>query len=247
MTVSVRIQTGGTEPVLVQVLNHVIGLTDLVVRVRRESDNQFLDFGGAPPNTFRAVPTQPNSSFLSQVNATNAPGLYTLTGGLDLSAITNMVANDTLHVIPIQTTGANAVLPSPGEIKVGQYVDNLDAKVSTRAAPGDEMDLTPAAVVIVATAVRDINLAATASGSLGEGVLIAKNSRLAYRIDNFVRNQLTGFADTARLRIFPDLTTAAASEAGAAPGADNEIVLANIAGTPDGKFAALPTDVVSGA
>ncbi len=125
MGVSVRIQTGGTEPIQVQEQNQITGITDIFVRVRRNSDGFFLDFAGAPPDTFRAAPTQPNSAALSEVSATLMPGLYDLSGGLDLSLITNTVADDTLTVFPIQTPGTNASLPQPGEIKVGQFVDDL--------------------------------------------------------------------------------------------------------------------------
>ncbi len=130
MTVSVRIQSGDTEPILVQEQSKppLTGLTDLAIRARRDSDNQFLDFAGP---TFSAAPVQPNSAALIEVNATLSPGLYFLVGGFDHSVITNKVANDTIHIIPVQTTGTNALLPPRGEIKVGQFADNLDLKISS--------------------------------------------------------------------------------------------------------------------
>lgn len=133
MTVSVRLQTGGIEPILIQEQSKppLTGLTDLAIYVRRESDNLFFDFAGAPANTFRVAPVKPDSAALVQVDATLAKGLYVLTGGFNESLITNPNANDTLHVIPVQTIGTNAALPDPGEIKVGQFADNLDAKISS--------------------------------------------------------------------------------------------------------------------
>lgn len=165
-----------------------------------------------------------------------------------------------------KTGGWTALTKFLTEVGNGHYQSTFDASVLSPLASGEylvaEFNVNSGSIVgedhdiyivtdavdaaAIAAAVRDINLAASASGSLGEGVLVAKNSRLAYRLDNWVRNPLTGFADTVRLRVFASLADATASTPGNAPGADNEIALANIAGTPDGVFAHLPDAVVSG-
>lgn len=122
----------------------------------------------------------------------------------------------------------------------------LNATVGSRAIPGDAMALTSAARTLVAEAVRDVNLAAAASGSLGEGIIVAKNSKLAYRIDNYDRDNDTGFAKSARIRIFASQAAAAASTAGNPDGDDNELEKATLTGTPHGTFVVLPIDIVTG-
>jgi len=51
-----------------------------------------------------------------------------------------------------------------------QTDQNLDAAISTRAVPGDKMDLVDAPNALAVAAVRDVALAGAAAGSLGEGV-----------------------------------------------------------------------------
>ena len=95
MSVSVRLQTGGIEPILIQEQSKppLVGLTDLAVHVRRNSDNLFFDYAGAPVNTFRVGPTQPNSPVLAEVDPVLAKGLYILVGGFDESLITFIRGN----------------------------------------------------------------------------------------------------------------------------------------------------------
>jgi len=135
---SVRIETGATEPVTVKATRNngqdLTGLTDLFIRVRRFSDGLFFDFSDS---TFKASPVSINSAALVEVSATNAPGLYELSGGFDFSAITNVNADDTYSFIPIQTPGTNAVLPGPGEVKEGQFVDDI----TNASAQADKIDL----------------------------------------------------------------------------------------------------------
>lgn len=136
-------------------------------------------------------------------------------------------------VVAVDTKAADIQGRLPATLITGRmrsHVEGIDAGVTAT----------------IAAAVRDVNLAAAAAGSLGEGIIVAKNSKLAYRIDKYVRNGTTGFADTARIRIFRDQAAAAASTAGAAAGADNELELANIAGTPHGTFVVLPIDILAG-
>jgi len=124
---NVRVKTGAVEPITIYIVGvngqPLTGLTDIVIRVRRFSDSLFLDFAD---DTFKAVPGTINSATLSEVDATNAPGLYELGGGLDLSVFTNTTPDDAYAIIPVQTTGTNARLPAPGEIKEGQLADDID-------------------------------------------------------------------------------------------------------------------------
>ncbi len=95
------------------------------------------------------------------------------------------------------------------------------------------------------TDIRDVALAGSAVGSLGEGVLIAKNTKLAMRIDNYSRNGV-GFPTTARLRIFPDQATADLSSKDGA-GLEGAIAVTTLTSLPDGTFAVLPDDILAGA
>lgn len=139
---AVRIQTGDTEPIYVEFRDitgaQLTGATDLFVRLFRDSDGQFFDWADL---TFKASGHTTIDRGLTEVNATNAPGLYQVTGGFDTSTITNITADDTYLVVPLQTPGTNAVLPEPSELKVGQWLDGvgLDIVISATieaAVPG---------------------------------------------------------------------------------------------------------------
>lgn len=92
--------------------NPATGRTDLVVRVRR-GDGLWLDFGD---QTFKAAGWTTRDASLVEADAALAPGVYTLPGGIDTS---DAAAADALVVYPLQALAADAVLPAPGEIKVG--------------------------------------------------------------------------------------------------------------------------------
>jgi len=138
-----RIQTGATEVLDVFAVNAagnpLTGLTDLYVRIRRQSDGYFLDWADM---TFKNAAWTTINGVLAEVSATYAAGLYSRS--LNTGSITNVSANDTYEIIPVQTPGATARLPAPGELKVGQYVDRLDAAVTTRATQAQILsDATP--------------------------------------------------------------------------------------------------------
>lgn len=121
---TVRVQTGTVEPVEVYATDRsgdpITGKTDLFVRVRRQSDGLYLDFDD---DTFKASGWTERDRSLTEIDATLAPGLYELPGGIDTGAFTNATDDDNLVIISLQTPGTDAVLPAPGEMKVGQYVD----------------------------------------------------------------------------------------------------------------------------
>jgi len=140
-----RITTGATEPISIYAVNAagnpLTGLTDLYVRIRRVSDGFFLDWTGM---TFKSTGWTTLNKTLTEASATNAPGVYEVTGGLNTGAITNVTANDDYQVVPLQTPGTTARLPGPGVISVGKWVDHLDANVSTRATQAQILsDATP--------------------------------------------------------------------------------------------------------
>jgi len=142
----VRIQTGATERIEALILDGSLvplaGKTDILVSIRRWSDGYFLDWND---DTFKASGWTTRQVAMTEVSATNAPGEYYR--ALDTSAITNQTADDTYEIRVDQSPGTDAKnLPQVGEIKVGQFVDELDAAVSSRAAPGDEMALVDDAI-----------------------------------------------------------------------------------------------------
>lgn len=120
------IRNGDTEPIQAEVRNQsgepLTGLTDIFVRVRRDSDGQFFDWSDS---TFKAAGHVAIAQLLSEVDATNAPGLYEVTGGFDTSTVVNVVLNDRYVVFPFQTPGTDALLPSPGAFRVGQWVQDI--------------------------------------------------------------------------------------------------------------------------
>jgi len=133
---SEQIKTGAVEPIMVDVTDvsgsPLPGKADLFIRVRRNSDGWFLDWAD---NTFKASGWTTLNKLLTEVDATNVPGLYEVIGGLDTSAIFNPAASDTYVVSALQTPGTDAKLPAPGELKVGQLADDV-AKIDSVATVG---------------------------------------------------------------------------------------------------------------
>jgi len=121
------IQSGKVEPIQVFAVDKtgspLTGLGDLYVKFRRDSDGWFLDWNDL---TFKALGHTTLNQPLTELDATNVPGVYEVIGGLDFSAVTNIVVDDIYLVIPLQTPGTTAVLPGPSELKVGHWADVID-------------------------------------------------------------------------------------------------------------------------
>lgn len=130
-----RNQTGAIEPIEAAILDVnnllITGLSDIVVSIRRISDDYFLDFSD---NIFKNTGWITRQQTLTEVDLTNAPGEYSYSW--DTSLITNETANDT-YAIRVDQEPLDQVANTPqfGEIKAGQYVDNIDAAITTRATP----------------------------------------------------------------------------------------------------------------
>jgi len=146
------IRTGSTEPIQIYATlasgNPATGLTDLYVRVRRYSDGFYLDWNDM---TFKSAGWTTLNKILTELDATNAAGLYAVTGGLNTGAITNPATDDTYSIIPLQTPGTTARLPVPGELRIGRWVDQMNSMFgklptnyimgsSTQADKDDEID-----------------------------------------------------------------------------------------------------------
>ena len=143
---NVRIQTNDKEPVEVLAVDAnrtpLTGLTNLVLKIRRRSDDFFFDWSDNTFKTGGAVATllQP----LQEVNAAVAPGKYKLNktnhvNGFDTSSITNPTNDDIYFLTVLQDVAPfNAInTPQIGQLSVGDFVDHLDAFVSNNASPAE--------------------------------------------------------------------------------------------------------------
>lgn len=124
-----RIRNGDVEPIQTMIYqgggSPLTGLTDIFVRVQRNSDKWFLDWSDA---TFKAIPTT-KDQLLSEVDATDLPGIYELAGGFDTSTLTNAVVDDTYTFYVLQTPGTTAILPAPAQLQVGGWVGGIGDQV----------------------------------------------------------------------------------------------------------------------
>lgn len=122
-----RIRTGNVEPVEVYITNRrsepLTGLTSIYVRVRRVSDGYYLDWNDL---TFKNTGWTTLNQITTEVDATNFPGLYKVTGGLDTSSITNPTADDDYQILTLESPADEAVVPPPALLRVGQWVDQID-------------------------------------------------------------------------------------------------------------------------
>lgn len=124
-----RIQTGATERIEALILDASLdpltGKTDILISIRRVSDSFWLDFAD---NTFKGAGWAIRRQQMIEVDAATAPGEYY--HDFDTSAIVNLVDNDDYRIRVDQSPGTDARnLPQVGEIKVGQWVDNIDTSI----------------------------------------------------------------------------------------------------------------------
>lgn len=121
-----RIQTGSAEPVIAMALDifgaPLVGKTDIVLSVRRQSDGKYLDWsdmrfknGGGLVQLYQAM---------AEVHATRSPGEYQLL--FDTSAIVNPVDDDTYETRAEQVGGSDAMnMPQLGELKVDAWLQKI--------------------------------------------------------------------------------------------------------------------------
>lgn len=189
MSMHTRILTDSTEQIELYATNRrgaaLTGKTDLYVRVRRQSDGLYLDWND---DTFKASGWTTLNQILTEVDATNSPGLYLVTGGLDTSAITNAGTDDVYVVIPLQTPGTDASLPAPGEIRVGDYVDDIPDILADTSAIDSRLPSDPAdesnqlaqhtATQAAITALNDLSQADVQSALTAQGYTVARAGNL---------------------------------------------------------------------
>lgn len=148
----VRIQTDATERVealmLDGSLSPVTGLSNALLSIRRVSDGFWYDFSD---DTFKSSGWTTRQQIMTETDSTNDQGVYHY--NFDTSAITNASADDT-YELRVDCASATNV-PQTGEIKVGQFVDDVDAAISSRA-PSGEYDTEIAALIGDITFIKDI-------------------------------------------------------------------------------------------
>lgn len=141
---TVRIQTGDIEPVEVLAIDssrvRLTGLTNLKVKVRRQSDSNLFDWS---TNEFVASPVLFLQD-LEEVDPVNFPGEYRLNAtphirGFNTSSVVNPVVDDIYFVTVEQVGSPQTAIGAPwrGEIKVGSFVDNIDEPISDQATPSE--------------------------------------------------------------------------------------------------------------
>jgi hypothetical protein len=164
-----RIQTNELEPIKYAARDilgaPLTGKTDLLVKIYRRSDGQYLDWTGM---TFKAAGWTTLQQTMTEVDAVNLQGIYRT--DFDTSLIFNPNTDD-IYVFSIdQSPGTDVIgMPVEGEIKVGNWLDFVDAPISTRAQPGDQVTLTAAERITLVDDMWDELLSGhTTSGSAGE-------------------------------------------------------------------------------
>lgn len=120
---AVRIRTGDSEPITFLALDTsslpLSGKTDIKARIWRASDSLFLDWSDMTFKAFGSV-----TQLLQVLSEIGSTGEYLYL--LDTSVITNPTTDDAYQVTLLQDTGTDvANLPAVGELKIGQWVDEL--------------------------------------------------------------------------------------------------------------------------
>jgi len=153
MGCAVTIQQGDVEPIEVLVLDESLdpltGKSDILVWIRRKSDGLTYDWNDSTFKPYGSC-TTPRQT-MTEVDATNYPGQYARDW-------TSPSSDEIYEVTVDQSPGTDAGnLPQMGEIRVGGWIDDIDAAISTRAAPGAAMDLVTDAVDSAAVATSGAN------------------------------------------------------------------------------------------
>ncbi len=98
-------RTESALPVDVQVNRNggATGLTAVVAVRDGATTNQYLDFDD---DTFKGLGHGTRQAALTEISAANAPGIYSLVGGLDIAAITNLSVNTNHLILEFTITGS---------------------------------------------------------------------------------------------------------------------------------------------
>ncbi len=165
------IRNGGSEPIFTAGLVDsakalLTGLSDVYLRIMRQSDDYYLDFGDM---TFKASPGTATVA-MSEVDATNLAGVYRYV--FDLSSVTNESLNDEYHFRVTCASAENA--PQEGQINT----DDLAAKsgrgdyVFTATAEDSDTDPILGATVQIRDSGGTVLVARDITDASGEAVFL---------------------------------------------------------------------------
>ncbi|MCG8435114.1 MAG: hypothetical protein MJA83_13890 [Gammaproteobacteria bacterium] len=161
----------------------VNGLTVVAAIRDPVTANSWLDFSD---NTFKTVGWTTRQATLTNFDATNAPGSYRLTGGVNISAWTGLSASADHFIVEYDISGAvtrNFIEKVP-----------LGTNFSNIAAPGDAMDLVASAV----DAVWDENIVSAHGTADTSGLLLrALGAIISQRSNNPNLDAILGVPDAA--------------------------------------------------
>lgn len=168
---TLRIRNAGSEPIFTTGLvdaskTLLTGLSNVYLRIMRQSDDYYLDFGDM---TFKASPGTPTVA-MAEVDATNLPGLYRYV--FDLSSVTNETQNDE-YVFRVTCASAENA-PQEGQINT----DDLAAKsgrgdyVFTATAEDSDTDPILGATVQIRDSTGAVLVAKDITDASGEAVFL---------------------------------------------------------------------------
>lgn len=256
-----RIQTGQTERIRVTMLDGALapltGLSNVLLSIERDSDGHGFDFADL---TFKAGGWTTRYQVMTETP--NAWGKYHY--DFDTPTITNPVADDTYTMTADCVSAAN--VPQDGELKVGQFVDNVDASIASRQSEVSAglrsvanitehgntqaaiaaLPIPPTAAAITAAILNRALAGHLTPGTVGHAMLVS----LSVPQQNVVIDGGAGLVEivydsnglmtSGRRRSFATPGAATAATPGAVDGADGEISLVMYTGVAHSTLPKLP-------
>lgn len=150
-----RIQNGQIERISITALDSDSNfLTDLgnlsatflpTIEIKRESDGKYLDFND---NTFKSSGWSIRQQNMTELDSTNSPGVYYY----DFN--TTEFTDDNYFIRVLNDTAYNS--PFEGELKVGGFIDNIDASIDSRS-PKNEYDTALSNIQTEVDKIQDID------------------------------------------------------------------------------------------
>jgi hypothetical protein len=130
---SLRIQSGQAERIRAFIFdndgNALVGLSNVLLKIYRKSDGQFY--------TGSAWQYSAATIVMTEEDAVTKPGWYCY--DFDTAGM-----NDDIYYMEVSCTSAMTGYLAAGELKVGDYVDNIDAQASAIKAKTDNLPADPA-------------------------------------------------------------------------------------------------------
>lgn len=184
---SIRVQNGVTERIYASALGSggipLTGLSNVLLAILRKSDNFYLDFND---NTFKSSGWTTRQIAMTQLSASLSPGDYyynfNTTGFSDNEYFLRVTCSSAVN------------MPLEGEIKVGDFVDNIDAAISTRSShsASDVWAVGTRTLTSFGTLVSDVATAVWAAGTR----TLTSFGTLASDVWSVVTRTLTGIGSS---------------------------------------------------